>query len=282
MAQSVLKQIESLDAQKDHQEIVRLITAYEYPFLMQKSLEFALFRTYAVPTVGALLDQTKHFERAGQKRYDDTGLMIAEWVENGYDSERGRAALRRMNQLHHQWPISNDDFLYVLSVFVYIPKYWFEMYGTRHLTEKENQALYYYWAEVGRRMAIKDIPETAEAFEAFHRQYERDHFAYNDASRRVADATIQVFLNWYPAFSRPMVKQGIYALLDEPLRQAFGYPQPSPVVRALTLGGLKLAAKVIRLFPPRTAPYRRTKEPNRTYPEGYEIDKLGAHPPIAE
>src|ERR1051325_27180 len=89
MTLSVLQKIEHLDARKDHQEIIRLTTAYEYPFLMQKALEFALFRTYAVPSIGALLDQTNHFHREGQKRYDDTALLIAEWVENGYDSENG-------------------------------------------------------------------------------------------------------------------------------------------------------------------------------------------------
>src|SRR5436309_12080943 len=92
---SVLQKIAPLDAKADHQEIIRTTSSYEYPFLMQKALEFALFRTYAVPTIGALLDQTKHFERKGQQRYDDTALLIAAWVENGYDSPLGREAIKR-------------------------------------------------------------------------------------------------------------------------------------------------------------------------------------------
>lgn len=281
MSASVLQKIQHLDAQADHQEIVRIVTAYEYPFLMQKALEFALFRTYAVPSIGALLDKTQHFERQGQKRYDDTALLIAEWVENGYDSERGRAALRRMNQLHHHWPISNEDYLYVLSVFIYVPRDWYEMYGTRPLTEKENLAIYYFWVEVGKRMGVQHIPDTYQAFEQYFRDYEREHFAYTDANRRVADATIRVFLNWYPALLRPLVLQGIYALMDDPLRQAFCYPEPAPLVKSLTRGGLKLAARVIRLLPPRRKPYLRSKAPNLTYPDGYEIKELGAKEPIA-
>ncbi|NWF67866.1 MAG: DUF2236 domain-containing protein [Chloroflexi bacterium] len=282
MTPNVLARIAHLDAQADHQEIVRTITAYEYPFLMQKALEFALFRTYAVPTIGALLDHTRHFERQGQKRYDDTALLIAEWVENGYDSEKGRAALRRMNQMHHRWPISNEDYLYVLSVFVFVPKDWFEMYGTRKLTEKENLAMYYFWCEVGKRMGIKNIPETYAAFEQYARDYERAHFAYTDANRRVADATIRVFLNWYPPFLRPLVLQAIYALMDDPLREAFGYPAAHPVFKALTIGGLKLAARLLRLLPPRQKPYLRTKDRNLTYPHGYQIEQLGANEPIAK
>lgn len=282
MTQSVLEKIQHLDATADHQEIIRIVTAYEYPFLMQKALEFALFRTYAVPTIGALLNQTQHFERKGQKRYDDTALLIAEWVEKGYDSESGRAAIRRMNQLHHRWPISNEDYLYVLSVFIYVPKDWYAMYGTRALTDKENLAIYTFWTEVGKLMGIKNIPDSYEAFEQFSHDYEREHFAYTDANRRVADATIRVFLSWYPRFMRPLVLQGIYALMDDPLREAFRYPAPSGLVKAVTRGGLKLAAKFIRLLPPRRKPYLRSKAPNLTYPSGYTVEQLGASEPIAK
>lgn len=282
MTQSVLQKIAALDAIADHQEIVRIVTAYEYPFLMQKSLEFALFRTYAVPSIGELLDKSQHFERQGQKRYDDTALLISEWVENGYDSERGRAALRRMNQLHHHWPISNDDYLYVLSVFIYVPKEWYAMYGTRPLTEKENLAIYTFWVEVGKRMGLKNIPATNQAFEQFYRDYERQHFTYTDPSRRVADATIRVFLSWYPAFTRPLVLQGIYALMDDPLREAFQYPAPAPVLKSIVRGGLRLAARLIRLLPPRRKPYLRSQQPSLTYGKSYQPEQLGATEPIAK
>lgn len=281
MAQSVLQRIAHLDAKADHQEIVHIVSAYEYPFLMQKSLEFALFRTYAVPTIGALLDHTQHFERKGQKRYDDTALLIAEWVEHGYDSEEGRAALRVMNHLHHRWQISNDDYLYVLSVFIFVPKEWYEMYGTRALTEKENLALYYFWYEVGKRMGIKSIPDTYDAYYRFYQDYERQHFAYTDANRRVGDATIRIFLNWYPAFMRPAVLQAIYALMDDPLREAFRYPAPSPLTRSLVRGSLKIGARLLKLMPPRRKPYLRSQAPNLTYPHGHTTDMLGATEPIA-
>lgn len=62
-----------------------------------------------MPTISSLLAQTGYFAAHGQKRYDDTALIIAEIAENGYDSERGRAAIRRMNQIYHHFPISNGD-----------------------------------------------------------------------------------------------------------------------------------------------------------------------------
>src|SRR5207244_7943076 len=111
---SFLEQIRRLDPVKDHQRIVFLSTCYEFPFDTTRALEFALFRTFCVPRISALLDRTGEFQHRAQKRYDDTDLIVSELMEWGYDSDRGQRALRRMNQLHGRFAIANEDFLYVL------------------------------------------------------------------------------------------------------------------------------------------------------------------------
>src|SRR5437879_3652380 len=105
---SNLDEIRSLDPEKDHQRIAYLDSFFEFPWDMTRSLEFALFRTYAIPSTSALLQHSGELEFRTQKRYDDTVLILAEILEHGYESERGRAALRRMNQQHGSYPISND------------------------------------------------------------------------------------------------------------------------------------------------------------------------------
>jgi len=242
----------SLDPQKDHQQIVYIDSAYEFPWLLTRALEFALFRTYAVPSIAKLLDATQQFEQYGQRRYDDTSLIVAEITENGYDSERGRAAIRRMNRLHGRFDIDNDDYLYVLSTFVFEPGRWIDRFGWRRTSEHERLAAYYFWYEVGRRMNIKDIPDTYEAFEQFNLNYERKHFVYSDANYRVGEATIKIFLGWYPKPLSPLVRETIYAMLDDPLREAFGFPAASSSLRMLAEGTLKLRGQLIRhAFPPR-------------------------------
>ena len=104
-----LNSIRQLDPERDHLEIVYLDTFHEFPWDTTRSLEFALFRTFAVPSIGGLLDRTGEFAQRPQKRYDDTDLILSEILEHGYDSERGRAALRRMNRLHGRFDISNQD-----------------------------------------------------------------------------------------------------------------------------------------------------------------------------
>src|SRR4051812_26117131 len=94
MAHKTLEKILSLDPVKDHQQIVFLTSAYEFPWDMTRALEFALFRTYAVPETSRLLAQTGEFVARAQKRYDDTDLLISTLYNYGYDSEQGQAALR--------------------------------------------------------------------------------------------------------------------------------------------------------------------------------------------
>lgn len=272
----VRDRILTLDPEKDHQQIVFLTGAYDFPYLTRKSLEFALFRTYAVPSISQLLAETGEFFKRGQQRYDDTSLIIAEISEYGYDSERGRAAIRQMNQMHNRFDISNDDFLYVLSTFAYEPIRWNMRFGWRKSTEIEKQASYIFWREVGRRMNIKHIPPTFEAFEQYNIDYEREHFRYTDSNYQVGEATIQIFLNWYAPPLRPIVRRVIYALLDDPLREAFGFPRANSVLIKSVEVGLKARAMGIRhLFPPRHQPWLLTKQPNRTYPNGYQIEQLG-------
>jgi hypothetical protein len=116
--------IAALDAEVDYQRIAFLLSAYEFPWDIERSLEFALFRTYAVPSISGLLAKTREFERRPRKRYDDTELILAEIRENGLDSARGRAALARMNAMHGRFRIANEDMLYVLSTFLLEPIRW--------------------------------------------------------------------------------------------------------------------------------------------------------------
>jgi hypothetical protein len=48
---SILHAIEQLDPEKDHQRIVFLSTCYDFPFDTTRALEFALFRTFCVPSI---------------------------------------------------------------------------------------------------------------------------------------------------------------------------------------------------------------------------------------
>jgi ER-bound oxygenase mpaB/B'/Rubber oxygenase, catalytic domain len=270
-----LREIQGLDAARDHQRVVLLSMRQDFPFDSTRALELALFRTYASPRISGLLDHTGEFARDAQKRYDDTDLLVSEVMEYGYDSGRGLAALKRINQLHGGRGILNDDFLYVLSTFVFEPIRWNARFGWRKLTPVEREAYFRFWREVGRRMGIQDIPGEAAAFEQFSREYEREHFRYAESNYRVGGHTRELFAAWFPRPLRPLVRQSVYALMDDDLRATFGFPRPWPGIRALVVGGLKCRAALLRVLPKRRRPLLRTSMRHPRYPSGYAIDDLG-------
>jgi hypothetical protein len=272
---TILEQIQALDPERDHQRIVFLSTCWDFPFDTTRALEFALFRTFCAPSISALLDRTGEFRSRPQKRYDDTDLIVSELMERGYDSERGRRALARMNRQHGRFAIANEDFLYVLSTFVFEPIRWNARYGWRPMCETERLAMFHFWREVGHRMGIRDIPAEYAAFERYNIAYERRCFRYTDANRRVGAATVELFASWFPHLARPLVRRAIYALLEDAVIDAFGFPQPSAAMRRLVGGALRLRAAVARRLPARRRPRLRTEMRHRSYPDGYRIEQLG-------
>jgi hypothetical protein len=208
---------DQLDPETDYVEIVQNLALYEFTWDITQALSFALFRTYAVPSVGRLLDETGRFTTACQKRYDDTALLLEAPFVHGFDSEEGKTAIRRINQMHKMYDISNDDMRYVLSTFVVVPKRWLDDYGWRPLTERELRATVNYYRDLGRHMGIKDIPETYDEFMHLMDDYERQHFAFDEGGRRVADATLDLMTTFYPRVLKKPVDLFSRSLMDKPL-----------------------------------------------------------------
>lgn len=269
-----------LDPERDYLEIARNLSLYEFPWDTLQALSFALFRTYAVPSIGGLLDRTRAFSTATQKRYDDTALLLEVPLIDGFDSARGKAALRRINQMHRMYDISNDDMVYVLSTFVVVPSRWIHDFGWRRLTPLEVAAMVRYYRELGRHMGIRGVPETYDGFARLMDDYEAEHFAYDEGSARVAAATLELLASFYPAPVRPVVDLFSRALMEPELLAAFGLRDPGPVARRLARLGLKARARVVAVLPARRTPKHVRDMPRiKTYPDGYVIEEMGTFAP---
>ncbi|KAA2266039.1 DUF2236 domain-containing protein [Solihabitans fulvus] len=280
-----LRRIESLDPIRDHQEIYRISAGFEFPWDYQRSLEFALFRTYCVPTISALLAATGEFERRAQKRYDDTALLMAELAAHGYDSARGREALRVVNRMHGRYAISNEDMRYVLSTFVFDPIEWIDQFGWRRLSEHEKVAALHFYREVGNRMGIKGIPLGYAEFAELKREYERTTFRYSPTNQRIGGYTMALFCSWYPAVLRPLVASAARGLLDERMLNAFGFAEAPTWLKQAERAALRGRAAVVRQLPPRRWSRLARDSRNRTYPgypDGYRPGDLGAPAPSTD
>jgi len=271
---AVQKEIQALDPVKDHCRIVYLMTGYEFPWDSVRALEIALFRTFCSPNISRLLHKTGEFHHQGKKRYDDTALLIAEFMQNGYDSERGREAIARMNHIHGHFKIENEDFLFVLATFIYIPFRWIERFGWRKVSDNERLALYYFFYETGKRMNIKDIPTNIDSFESFLKDYENRNFVYSDTNKAVADSTINIVKGWLPFFLRPFVPPILKCFLDEKMLLAFSYRKPSPLIKTMLAAAMKIRAFALRYFTFMRYPYFFNEAKNRTYPKGYTVKNL--------
>ncbi len=270
------EKIAALDAERDAGEIAYLLSAYEFSWDIERALEFALFRTYAVPSISGLLVKTGEFETRPQKRYDDTELLLSEALENGLDSYRGGEAIDRINAMHARYRIANDDMLYVLSTFVLEPMRWLAQHGRRGLTPHESRAMLNYYRDLGARLGISDIPATLPEFERFNRAFEAERFRFAPSNARIGEATLDLLLGFYLPrrlfwLGRPVA----ISLMDPPLIAAMGFAAPPGWVRRATQAAMRLRAGVLRLLPPRRRPRLVSQRRRASYPRGYRIADLG-------
>ncbi|MFJ9567913.1 oxygenase MpaB family protein [Streptomyces fuscichromogenes] len=276
-----LREIESLDAEKDCEQIFRLIALYEFPLEYGIGIELAQIADFAVPSIGNLLAATGEFTERGQKRNDDTTILLSEVFANGVGTDRGKAAVRQINRAHKPYDISNDDFRYVLATFAVPPVRFIEKYGWRPLTRHERTAIHHFFQRLGNHMAIKDIPGSYDELAAFMDDYEARHFAYSEGGHRVAMANRdRMAADLLPNVPMKLARQVVDALVPEHMRRALDLPRPGHTAQYAVDMILRARKGLTRHLPPSTEPASLAFFAERSYPNGYEIEQVGpaSHP----
>jgi hypothetical protein len=297
--------LSSFSPQEDADYLMRIVTNVEFPYLSHTSMEFAIFRTCAIPSISKILDKTGVFRVAAAKRADDTEILTREFWLHHVDSDRGSLAIRRLNFIHSQYVISNDDYLYVLALFAREPVRWARRFGYRKWTSAEEVAGFVKWRDLGVRMGIKHIPENIQELERWEEEYEKKNMKYADSNRRVADAQFTLLLEKYPRCTHSLLRRAIYAMLDDRLRTGLGYPRQAEWIQRLVRGTLRFCVGTfVSLFlPPRpfllaadrikvdikeqgekfnpemVRPLSFQRYSSCSYPNGYKIADLGAFKP---
>jgi len=243
------------------QQIMRVSSAYDAPWLVEKCLQFALFKTYGIESISKILLKTGQLgkEANASRRFVDTELLIQTWVNvpltgpgsgrsestAGADP-RGAIAIARTNWLHSKYQISNDDYLYTLSLFIIEPGAWMEKYEWRGLTTLERQAYFVFWSEIGRRMGIHNIPETLQDLVEWCEEHERVYMLPSPINQTVAGHTTSLLLHHIPPFAKSIGIQAIAALCPQRLREATMQPAPAPWVDGVLSVALGLRQAVMR------------------------------------
>lgn len=274
------QEIARLDPDADWVQIYAITTGHEFPWDNQRATEIALLRTYAVPEIGELLARTGEFTERTEKRFDDTAIVLVEAGRYIGGETDDPTSIRRLNRMHGAYDIPNDQMLYVLTTFVVTARRWIDRYGYRPMSEAEVESMVRYWQRMGQLMHITDIPEDYDGFADYYDTYEQVHFGFSPGGRAVADATLGLVDEWYPAPLRPLIRWAALAVVDPHVRRALRLDDPPAVVAAGVEAALLIRKRLVALLPARrdySSPEGRMRL--RTYPTGYNIAEVGTFPP---
>ncbi|KAK9371924.1 uncharacterized protein V1513DRAFT_453982 [Lipomyces chichibuensis] len=228
----------------DAQAIMSYLSELEFPKIFLTSIQFALFKTYGMPSISELLVATGEFSTPenASKRYADTGILIGEFTSHHPQSDRVIKALARMNYIHNQYQksgkIHNDDLLYTLSVFITEPISWVERYEWRIMTDMEICAISTFWKSIGDAMGIKysgrlsdtewtDGLQFYEDIRAWARDYEEKYMIPAKSNQQTADQLVPLLLFYVPKCLQVTASNLVGVLMGDHLRKAMIYPTAS-------------------------------------------------------
>lgn len=221
--------------------IQQQINELEFPFTFEKALQFALFRTYGIPSISKLLVQTSQFSEGttASKRYADTSLLLAEFVGYHPTSSRSIEAIGRMNYIHSQYQkcgkLLDDDLLYTLALFAGEPTRWIDRYEWRKLEDFEKCAIGTFWKAIGDAMGIPyskmrsggeggkgwiDGLQWLDELNEWSAQYEKRYMVPDKNNQKTAEQTVAILLYSIPGFLKPYGRRVVSALMDDRLRTA--------------------------------------------------------------
>lgn len=190
------------------------------------------------------------------RRAEDTAIFVIEFLTEGLDSERGSVLLARMNWLHSRWGkhIKRDDLLFTLSLFIFEPITFVERFEWRPMCELEKQAQFIYWAEIGARMGIIDIPKTRKELWDWKEEYATANMVPSRTSSRIGELTMDVLVAPVPACLKGLGREVGKVFMEPRVLKAFGWKSARPdCLHWLVPALLRLRALVLRnlIFPRR-------------------------------
>ena len=238
----------------------------------------AYYRSFGVPHISAVLVDSGEVTGRPKKRASDTGIVIYEIIANGFESERGEQMVELLRRVHRNVPGNGDDFLYILISLLVLPVRWVMANGWRSLEQTEVQAAHRFYAELGIRIGLTNIPPTYGAAAEFFDRYEAANVRPASANRTLMEAAAQLTAVRLPALLRPLVPTILSGLIDDRrFCEAVGLPKPNSVMAALVIAAVRLRAAraAQRPLPVKARFVPGAAGSSSSYPDGYELSEIG-------
>ncbi len=231
--------VDSLDPVKDDEEITAQVSnvLFADAYFAHSIYLVTFARQAAVPAIAKVLYRSGNGDIAKdpRRRNDDTIIFFTEFYRRGYSSDTGRAAIRRMEQIHSNFTISDELKVYTLATVMFEPDRLANQFGVDPFSSIDKAARFNFWRGLAAEMPLALPAETREGFLQWMLDYEERTYERTDASVGIFNALVEDWKRWYPSFvpgSAWLARQSLSGLLDDKLREVMGTQKPPAIIQA--------------------------------------------------
>ncbi|KAI0796087.1 hypothetical protein C8Q75DRAFT_730222 [Abortiporus biennis] len=272
------------------QRIFQISFFYECPTSLTIGLLVALVKVWAIPRMSDILTRSgkKNLTHLLNRRFIDTGILLATWIitpltgpgsgeEEEFNADcpernevdpRGAIALSRVSWLHRKYKIAQEDYQYTLALLIIEPIDFTKRFGWREMSLPEQQAMFVFWKEIGRRMDIQtDIWDSIDDMRTWKEDYEQTNMVFSQSCANMIQSGITHFSQDFLG-SKLLTEYFMGSLIGTRARRATGLSDPPAVASYLIHVALKAVAFFTRHFslPSRApAPWVTTQDPTPEY-----------------
>ena len=250
------------------QEIYVTLANIEFPFTFMKANQFALFRTYGIPSISSLLVKTTLLSSptSAPQRYSDTEVLFTEFALRKWGSQEWLEAMSRVKCIHSGYrktkKIHNDDMLYTVAAVALQSVRWIDRWEWRELTDVERCAIGVVWKGIADALEISyqgirgyekgngwnNGLEWLNDLEEWMERYEERVMVLMDTNVVLADQTISMFLWSAPMSLKATGREVISCLMDNRLRTAMKLNKPPRYIFAIVHGLLFFRQLLLKYF----------------------------------
>ncbi|CAF3087922.1 unnamed protein product [Rotaria sp. Silwood2] len=242
------------------EQIYRHLCCNEFPFECFYGINLAFYRTFVSPTISTVYSQTNTIASETEKRVNDTDIIMHAWIDYGLNSDEGRASMKHLNNIHGAFSnrTLNKDFVFILCCFTVDTIQIIDVFGWRHLDDRERRAIFDFYEQVGQRMNLKDRPTSLEEANIIINNYiDSDTSSrYTSQGQVLTNAIHTLVQKWYgrllPAsLIRVLLNAIIYVVGGATFHQKLGLPEPSRLLLYAVYILATIRCCIMQFVPPR-------------------------------
>lgn len=247
--------VDSLDPELDDEEITAEVSnvLFADAYFAHSIYLVTFARQAAVPAIAKVLYRSGNGDIATDpmRRNNDTIIFFTEFYRRGYKSDEGKAAIRRMEEIHSRFLIDDELKLYTLATVMLEPDRLAAQFGEDPFTPIDRQARWNFWCGIAHEMGLELPSRNRNDFLDWMVEYEDRTYARTADGMGCYEGLVQDWMRWYPNYlpkNEWLARQSLAGLLDDKLREVMGVEAPPKWVQTQ----VNLVAKTYL----RSTPYR--------------------------